>query len=346
VQSEIAKEISDKLRLRLTGVEQQRLTKHSTENAEAYQFYLKGYHYLYKFTDEDIKKSLEHFQQAIEKDSNYAPAYAGLAEAYVIGTLNMNPAEVGPKAKAAAQRALAIDPTLADAHYAMALVSFRYEKDWLTAEKEFQQAIMLKPSYAMAYDWYGYILAMEGRFEQALAEYQRGLETDPLSANINTDIGTCYYWSHRYDQAAEQLQKTLELDPTFPPAINYRAATYAAKGQYAEALGVLDKFKTSQGIFIASSLTGYIYAKWGKKAEALRIINELNEQSKSSYVLPESFAYIYAGLGEKDQAIMWLQKSCHQSSLYLQSIKVEPMFDELRSDPRFPDLVRCVGLTP
>jgi predicted Zn-dependent protease len=235
---------------------------------------------------------------------------------------------------------------MADAHYAMALVSFRYDKDWATAEKEFEQAIRLNPNYAMAYDWYGYILAMEGRFDQALAQYRRGLETDPLSANINTDIGTCYYWSRRYDQAAEQLQKTLELDPTFPPAINYRAATYAAKGQYAEALGVLDKFKTSQGIFVASSLTAYIYAKWGKKAEALRILNELHEQSKSSYVLPESFAYIYVGLGERDQAIVWLQKSCPQSSLYLQSIKVEPMFDELRSDPRFPDLVRCVGLTP
>ena len=344
LQSEIARDVSSKLKARLSGADAAKVAKNYTASPEAYHAYLKGYHYLYKFTDEDVKKSFDYFQQAIKEDTNYALAYAGLAEAYVIGTLNMNPAEVGPKATAAARKSLAIDPALAEAHYALALVSFRYNKDWLTAEREFQEAIRLKPGYAMAYDWYGYMLAMEGRFDDALEQYRLGLETDPLSTQILTDIGTCYYWSHRYDQAKQQFHKPLDLDPAFPPTLNYLAATYAVKGQYANAVRILDDFKESQGIFLGSGLRGYVYAKSGKRAEALRIINELNEQSKHGYVLPESYAFVYAGLGDKDQAIAWLQKSCDQSSLYLQSLKVEPMFDELRSDPRFTEVVRCVGV--
>jgi TolB-like protein/Flp pilus assembly protein TadD len=344
VQTQIADKISQTLKIRLTGVEQERLNRLSTENPEAYRAYLSGYHYLYKFTDEDIKKSFEYFQQAIEKDRNYAAAYAGLAEAYVIGTLNTNPEEVGPKATAAARRSLAIDPTLADAHYAMALVSFRYNRDWQTAEREFQEAIRLKPSYAMAYDWYGYILAMQGRFDEALEQYRRGLETDPLSIQIITDIGTCHYWAHNFDLADAQLKKAIELDPSFPPAINYQVSTYAAQGRYAEALRLLDKFAASQGIFVAASLRGYVYAKSGRRKEALSVIDELKEQSKNNYLLPESFAYIYSGLGDNDQAIRWLEQSCRQSSLYLQSIKVEPLFDDLRNDPRFAGVVSCVGV--
>ena len=345
VQGEIAKEISERLQLRLTGPEQARLTKHSTENAEAYELYLKGYHYVYKFDEEDIKKGIEYFKQAIEKDPNYAPAYAGLAEAYFQSTGYMNPAEAAPKAKEAAQRALAIDPTVADGHYALALVSLN-ERDWLTAERELQQAIKLKPSYALAYDWYGWTLAMMGRFDESFVQFKRGLEVDPLSLPINADLGQSYYWARRYDQSVEQLRKTLELDPSFTPTICNLAMTYAAQGQYQQAVAELNKVKDLEHDPINLGVLGYVYAKWGKKREAQQILDELKERSKSSYIPPQPFWQIYVGLGEKDPAFEWLLKDCHTAGSGDGNIKVDPMFDDLRSDPRFADALRCAGFTP
>ena len=179
----------------------------------------------------------------------------------------MNPAEAGPKAKEAAQRALAIDPTVADAHYALALVSLN-ERDWPTAESEFQQAIKLKPGYALAYDWYAWILAMMGRFDESFVQFKRGLEVDPLSLPINADLGQSYYWARRYDQSVEQLRKTLELDPSFTPTIHNLAMTYAAQGQYQQAVAELNKVKDLEHDPFNFGTLGYVYAKWGKKREA------------------------------------------------------------------------------
>jgi serine/threonine-protein kinase len=345
IQGELSQEISDRLSLHLSGAEREELAKHSTDNPEAYELYLKGYHSLYKFTDEGIKKSLDYFQQAIDKDPRYAPAYAGLAEAYLDTTSTMDAAGSSLKAKQAAQKAITLDASLAEAHYALALVSFQFDLDWSGAEREFQQAIKLKPNYALAYDWYGFYLGMLGRFDEAHAQFRRGLEIDPLSLPINTDICTVYYWQRRYDQALEQFRKTAELDPAFPPALESLAETYAAMGRYAEAIQAFEKVKAATTMFDTEAFIGYVYAKWGKRAEAERVLNTLQERSKKGFVASDALAMVYTGLGEKDKAFQAWQTSCRKIGA-LQAVKVEPIFDDLRSDPRFAELVRCVGLTP
>jgi eukaryotic-like serine/threonine-protein kinase len=346
LQSELAKEISEKLRLQLSGAERQRLAKQQTGNTEAYELYLRGYHSLSKFTDEGIRKSLDYFQQAIDKDPGYAPAYAGLAEAYLDSTSTMDPAEASLKAKQAAQKAIALDPSLADAHYALALVSFQYDLDWPAGEREFQQAIKLKPNYALAYDWYGFFLAMLGRFDEAHAQFKRGLEIDPLSLPLNADLGTCYYLERQYNRAIEQFRKTLELDPAFPPAIQFLAETYAAMGQYDKAIEELQPMMaTPSSAFGSRGFLGYVYARSGRKAEAERVLAQLQDEAKAKNLPADELALVYTGLGDKDKAFQAWRSSCRKIGT-IQAIKVDPIFDDLRSDPRFPDLVRCVGLTP
>ncbi len=345
VQSDLAKEISDRLRLRLRGSDRERLAKHSTENAEAYELYLKGYHSLYKFTDEDTRKSIGYFEQAIAKDPNYAAAHAGLAEAYLDSVYLGNPEVASARAKQAAERALALDAALPDAHYAMALVSFQYDLDWPTAEREFQQALRLNPGYALAHDWYGYFLGMEGRFDEARAALKRGLEIDPLSLPINADLGTLYYWERRYDESLEQIRKTLELDPNFPPAVQTLAQTHAAQGRYSEALQEFERIKSGTSSFGIDGFFGYVYAKSGKKDEARRVLERAQNESTTNYTGPQTMALIYMALGDKDKAFENWQRICHGINV-LEAIKVDPIFDTLRPDPRFADLVRCVGLTP
>lgn len=345
IQSELAREISEKLRLQLSGAERELLTRQPTENTDPYELYLRGYHSLYKFTDEGFKKSLDYFQQAIAKDPSYAPAYAGLAEAYLDSTTVMDAPEASARAKNAAQKAVALDASLAEAHYALALVSFQYDLDWPGAEREFKQAIALKPNFALAYDWYGFFLGMLGRFDEAYAQFKRGLEIDPLSLPLNTDVATCYYWQRRYNQAIEQFRKALDLDPTFPPALQFLAQTYTAMEQYAKAIEGFDKIKSTTTTFGAQGFVGYVYAKWGKRSEAERVLTQLQAQAKGSYGATDALAVVYTGLGDKDKAFQAWQSSCRKIGA-MQAVKVDPIFDDLRSDPRFPDLVRCVGLTP
>jgi Tfp pilus assembly protein PilF len=329
----------------LSGAERELLTKRATESTDAYELYLRGYHSLYKFTDEGFKKSLDYFQQAIAKDAGYAPAYAGLAEAYLDSTGVMNPAEASARAKDAAQKAVALDPTLAEGHYALALVSFQYDLDWSGAEREFKQAIKLKPSFALAYDWYGFFLAMLGRFDDAHSQFKQGLEIDPLSLPLNADVATCLYWQRRYDQAVEQFRKALELDPTFPPAIQFLAQTYTAMGQYARAIEEFDKIKSTSTYFGSQGFIGYVYAKWGKRSQAERVLAQLQAQAKGGNGATDVLAVLYTGLGDRDKAFQAWQSSCRKIGA-MQAVKVDPIFDDLRADPRFPDLVRCVGLTP
>jgi Tfp pilus assembly protein PilF len=345
VQSDLAKEISDHLRLQLSGVDRQRLTKQTTSNTEAYELYLRGYHSLLKFTDEDTAKSREYFQQAIDKDPNYAPAYAGLAEAYLNSTSMMDSAEASMHAKRAAEKAIALDPSLAEAHYALALVSFQYDLNWPAGEREFQQAIKLKPNYALAYDWYGFFLGMLGRFDEAHVQFRRGLEIDPLSLPLNTDLATCYYWERRYDEAIAQFNKTLEIDKEFPPALQFLAETYAASGQYDKALEVFARSNSATIMFGTQGFIGYVYARSGRKAEAERVLADVQARLRSRRVASEELAFIYTGLGDKDKAFEAWRATCRKIGS-VQAIKVDPIFDSLRSDPRFPDLVRCVGLTP
>ena len=349
VQEEIAKQISEKLRLKLTGEEQKRLTKHYTENAEAYRLYLLGRYYWNKQTLESLNKGIEFFQQAVDKDPNYALAYAGLADSYsLLGSTigGLSPKENFPKAKAAVLKALEIDDTLAEAQSALVLVRLRYDWDWPAAEREIKRAIELNPNYATTYQWYANYLAIMGRLDEAIAEEKRAQELDPLSLNINTIVARRFYDARQYDQAIEQCQKTLEMDPNFAQAHFTLGQAYEQKARYEEAIAALKKATTlSPGNPFNVSALGHVYAVSGQKSEAMKILDQLKELSRRRYISPHEIAIIYAGLGEKDQAFAWLEKAYADRSWRLPFLKVEPRFDSLRSDPRFTDLVRRVGLT-
>ena len=347
VQEDIAREVTGKLRLRLVGAEEKRLTSHVTENAEAYQHYLKGRYYWNKRTPDGIRKAIESFQQAIEKDPSYAPAYAGLADCYHVPANPLPPKDRMPLAKAAAMKALQLDDTLVEAHTTLARVLFVYDWDWPAAEKEFKRAIELNPRYAPAHQWYGGYLSATGRFREADAEKKRALELEPLSLVINFEVGLSSYFFRNYDQAIDQFQKTLELDANFPPPYTFLAASYEQKGMFEEAITAFHKAITIiQGPEKARAMAGLanVYAVSGRKNEAHKILAELQKFSEHGYVPATDTALIYAGLGDKDKTFAWLDKAYEEHSFALSNLNVEPRFDPLRSDPRFADLLRRIGL--
>ncbi len=345
IQREIAREIGEQLKLKVSGAEKG-LAKHYTESNEAYQLYLKGRFYWDKRTAEALKKSIEYFNQAIEKDPSFALAYAGLADCYVVPAIRLPPREAMPKAKAAAMRALELDETLAEAHASLGRVLAAYDWDWTNAEKEYKRAIELNPRYAVAHQWYGGYLALMGRSNEAIAERKRALELEPLSLTINFELGLAFYYARDYDQAIEQFQKTLELDQNFPPPRAFLPAAYEQKGMYGEAIAEFKKAIPLRGIsevgFLRAGL-GHIYAVSGKKSEARKVLAELKQLSEQGYVPATSVALIYAGLGEKDQAFAWLDKGYEQRAFQMQWLKIEPRWDNLRSDSRFEDLMRRIG---
>jgi TolB-like protein/DNA-binding winged helix-turn-helix (wHTH) protein/Tfp pilus assembly protein PilF len=347
VQEDIAREVTDKLRLRLASVDEKRLTAHGTENAEAYQLYLKGRYHWNKRTPDGIQKAIASFQQAIEKDPSYALAYAGLADCYHVPANPLPPRDKMPLAKAAAMKALQLDDTLVEAHTSLARVLFVYDWDWPGAEKEFKRAIELNSRYAPAHQWYGGYLTATGRFREADAEKKRALELEPLSLIINFEVGLASYFSRNYNQAIDQFQKTLELDANFLPPDTFLAAAYEQKGMLKEATTAFQKTITvAQGPAKtqAKAGLGYVYAVSGRKAEARKILAELQSLSERSYVPATEMALIYAGLGEKDKAFARLDRAYEEHSFSLSNLKVEPRFDPLRSDPRFADLLRHIGL--
>jgi serine/threonine-protein kinase len=347
VQAEIAREISDKLQVNLTAQEQKRLIKRYTDNTEAYEAYLKGRHYWNKRTAEDFKKSIEYFQQAIEKDPRYALAYAGLADSYILlATYNiLPPTEAIPKARMAAMKALEIDDELAEAHISLAAIEGELEWNWSIAEKEFKQAIKINPNYATAHLWYGEYLVVLGRFDEALAEIKRAHQLDPLSLVVNIALGDVFYYTRRYDEAIEQYGKTLEIDSNFAFAYSYLGSAYLQKGMYAEAIAKLEKARElSGGEPLIVAWLGYAFALTGEKDKARAMLNELKERSKREYISPYCLAIIYAGLDKKEQAFEYLQKAYEERSSWLLRLKAEPKFDSLRSDQRFADLLQRVGL--
>jgi TolB-like protein/DNA-binding winged helix-turn-helix (wHTH) protein/Flp pilus assembly protein TadD len=346
IQREIAREITEKLKPRVSG-EEKGLAKHYTESNEAYQLYLKGRFYWNKRTEEALKRSIEYFNQAIEKDPSFALAYAGLADCYVVPANRQAPREAMPKAKAAAMRALELDETLAEAHASLARVLAVYDWDWTSAEKEYKRAIELSPRYATAHQWYGGCLEAMGRNNEAMAERKKALELDPLSLIINFELGLAFYYTRDYDRAIEQFQKTLELDQNFRPVHAFLPAAYEQKGMYGEAIArfknAIPLKESSEVTFLRAGL-GHVYGVSGKKSEARRLLDELKHLSAQEYVPAPNIALIYAGLGEKDQAFAWLNKGYEDRSFQMQWIKIEPRWDSLRSDPRFQDLMRRVGL--
>jgi serine/threonine protein kinase/TolB-like protein/Tfp pilus assembly protein PilF len=348
-QREIAREIVEKLRLKVSG-EEKGLAKHYTESNEAYQLYLRGRFYWNKRTEEGMRKSLEYYQQSIERDPNFALAYSGLADAYDLlgapdATGAMPPDEAMPKAKAAALKALKIDDTLAEPHVSLAHVKYYYDRDWATAEREYQRAIELNPNYPTAHQWYAVYLMSAGRFDEAVAKNRRAQELDPLSLPINMTLGWVLLTARQNDQSVEQLRKTLEMDPNFALAHHRLGMAYEQQGKYEEAIAEFKQvINLTSGKPLGIAALSHAYAMSGQRAEAQKLLAELQEQSKVRFVSPTSVAVIFAALGDKDQAFAWLEKADKERDGILVRLKVDSRFDSLRSDPRFADLVRRVGL--
>jgi DNA-binding SARP family transcriptional activator len=349
VQEEIAREITAKLRLRLSGEEKGRLIRRHTENTEAYHAYLRGQYFWNKRTTRWLKKSVGYFQQAVKFDPTYAVAYTGLSDAYTLLVTweALTPEEGFAKAKEAAAMALEIDEGLGEAHASLAHAML-HNWEWTGAEREFKQAIELHPGYAMARDWYAEYLAAVGRFSEAIAQAKRAQEFDPLSLISNTDVGWMLYYARRYDEAVEQYRKTLELDPNFLLAHLQLGQVYIQKGMYDEALKELQEAFDLSGKsgLTEMMLLGYAYAVSGREGEVREMLAGLDELAGGRYFSSYRVALIYAGLGEKEAAFEWLERAYDRHDAKLIWLKVDPMLDGLRSDPRFTELLRRVSLTP
>ena len=317
LQGDLAKEITAALRTRLTSEDEKRVTKNYTTNPEAYQLYLQGRFWWNKRSEEGYNKAIEYFEQAIQKDPNYALAYAGLADCYT--TLGINgvraPNDVVPKAKEAAQKALEIDDTLVEARPSLAAIKGNFEYDWSGAVKDFQQAIALNRNYAESHQFYGYMLAKMGRLAEALAENRRAVELDPLSAVMNLNLGQDFYYERQSDQAIEQLRKSVELDPNYTTAHQYLGLAYLQKSMNKEAMAEFEKaVAISPDNPTAITRFGYGYAVAGRRAEAQKVLDQLNQLSKQKYVSAELVALVYVGLGDKDRAFESLQKAYEDRS--------------------------------
>jgi tetratricopeptide (TPR) repeat protein len=308
---------------------------------------LKGRFYWNKRTEDNFRKGIEHFQQAIEVDPDYAQAYAGLADSYILlGYYGAYaPDDVMPKAKAAAVKALELDDSLAEAHNSLAYILYVYEWKWSASEKEFKKAIKLNPKYATAHHWYAFKLAAIGRHADAIAEMKLARELDPLALIINTEVGWAYYFARQYDKAIEQYQKALEMDPSFGVAHMFLGTSYIQQGRYDEGISELLRARELSGGGM-TGLLGHAYARAGKKDAALKTIDELAQPSAGSYASPYHLALVYAGLGETENTLDLLEQAYAERSLFLAWLNVEPMFDSIRSDPRFADLVKRIGLEP
>lgn len=345
LQNRVSSAIVNEIRINLTPAEQERLAKNPAVAPEAYENYLKGRYYWNKRSDENLTRAIEYFEQATHQDTQYALAYAGLSDCYAIisaeifGT--MPAAVAAPKAKDAATRALAIDPTLSEAETSLATVKFNYDWDWNGAAAGFAKAIQDNPSYATAYQRYSLYLIAMGRTADSVAQINKARELDPLSISINFSLGWRFYMSRQYDRAIQQLRNTLEMDPSYELPHLVLGMSYAKNGDFALAIPELRKaVELSHGTPLMTSALANAYARSGNKAEAERLLADLSAESKKQYVSPYYFAVIYAGLGKSEEAIDWLDKAYADRSNGLVFLKVEPELDDLRSNPRFVALQR------
>ncbi len=345
VESEIAKTIAETLRAKLTDSEEHALSFKPTADPAAHQLYLKGRYFWNKRTGDDLKKALDYFNQAIAADPKYALAYTGAAEAYVLLPIfaEGTPQESYPKAKEAAKKALELDDTLAEAHTSLAMAICYYDFDLAKATREFQRAIALDPSYATAHQWYGITLMALGRSDEAIAERKRAVELDPLSLINNVALGNTYRIARRYDGAIEQLRKTLEMEPGFYYTHWSLGRALEAKGALDAAIGEYQKARALNDDPWVLALLAHAYAYSGNKTEAVKILNQLKELSKQRYVSAYNFAIVYLGLGDKEEALHWLEKSYQDRAgddiLY---IRGDSLLDPLRGDPRFEKLANQI----
>jgi TolB-like protein/Tfp pilus assembly protein PilF len=349
LQDDLPREIAEKLRMRLTGDEKQRLAKRYTEDAEAYRCYLKGRYYWNKRSPEGAQKAVNYFQQAIDKDPAYALAYAGLADAYTHFSFFIvaPPRDAMPRAKAAATKALEIDDHLAEAHVSLGYISFAYDWDWSAAGKHFGQALALNPTYTKAHNWYPFYLSSRGRSQEALAVAKGALDLDPASPAVSHNLAVQFYLARKFDQAIEQCQKTIEMDANFAVAYQVLGQAYLARGMNREALPVLEKYsEVSRRGVDSVALLGYTHARLRERSLALQMLEQLKAASKEHFVPSFFFALVYAGLEDKDQAFSWLEKGCEERYTRFAYLKLEALWDPLRSDPRFSELIRRVGIPP
>jgi eukaryotic-like serine/threonine-protein kinase len=353
VQDEVSRKISENLRVRLTGEDEEKLAKRYTKDAEAYQLYLKGRYFWNKRSEEGFRKGIDYFKLAEEKDPTYALAFSGLADSYaLLGDIGVAaPIEEMPKAKAAAQKAVDADPTLAEAYTSRAFVKLSYDWDWLGAESDFRQALKLNPKYPTAHQWYASYLMQMGKFDRAKAELEEAHKLDPLSPIISANIGLYSYYKHNYDEAISKYNLTLQNNPGFWVARHYLGLAYVQKRMYAEAIAELrgvigapgDNGPIPDQVIETEAETsaslGFAYAMAGKRDEALSILNRLEALSHRRYVSGLYFAVVYAGLRDNDKAIAYLKKAYESKHPGLVLIRIDPIFDGLRSDDRFKELV-------
>jgi eukaryotic-like serine/threonine-protein kinase len=347
IQDEISDEISGKLRLKLTRAEKKRLTKRQTDDAEAYRLYLKGRHHWNRWTEDGFCKAIEYFQQAIEKDPSYALAHAGVADAYVLLGWNsyLAPKEAFPKGRFAAMKALRLDPDLGEAHAPLAAVLWLHDWQWKEAQSEFMRSLELNPSYATANHWYAEYRMTMGWHEDAVARMKKSQELDPLSLIISVAIGWACYMGKRYDDAIEQVRRTVELEPNYPVTYWILGLLLRKMGHYERAINEGEKgVRLSGGSPLMSAALAQSLATAGKRDQAIRILDDLRALAGQKYIAPYFFAGIHAGLGEDDRALEYLEKSYEERSHWLIYLHIDPGMDALRSNPRFEDLLRRVGL--
>ena len=345
IESNVAKTIAEKLQAKLTGTEERAISAKPTENVEAHQLYLQGRYFWNRRTGENLKKALSYFQQAVEKDPGYALAYTGIADSctlipvYGAGA----PHDYYPRAKAAAEKALQLDDMLGEAHTSLANVLFRYF-ELAESTREFERSIELNPNYATAHQWYGRLmLLMIGQFDRAIAEVKRAVELDPVSPIIHADLGTVYTFARRYDEAIEQFRRALELDPQFYWGHRQLGLALELKGDPGNAIAEYQKALQLSDDPRVLAFIGHAEASTGRQSEARAILVKLTEIAKTRYVSGYSFAVIHLALGERDQALEWLEKDARERNGFeINFVKVDPYLDPLRGDPRFEALVSNV----
>ncbi len=344
VESEIAKTIADTLQAKLSGSEKMAISKEPTVNSEAYELYLKGRFFWNKRTSVDLPKSVEYYNQAIEKDPNYALAYAGLADAYVlypdygVGT----PAEFYPKAKEMATKALALDSTLGEPHAALGSAYANFDRDFAKSIQEFERSIQLNPNYATAHQWFDTTLLAMGHVDRAIAESKKANELDPLSLIVNADLAFVYLYARRFDDALAQSRKTLEIDPNFHVVRGYLGEALQLKNQLAEALPEFRAAAAATDEPYSHALLGQACARAGLRDEAQKILAQLEEQSHTKFVTGWGLAVVRLALGDKDGAIAGLETAFDQHAAEILALQYDPLFDDLHGDPRFEALVQKI----
>jgi serine/threonine protein kinase/tetratricopeptide (TPR) repeat protein len=348
IQDEISLAVVNNLKVKLLGKQKAKLIKRHTEAIDAYSLYLKGRYFWNKRTEESLKKAVGYFEQAIEKDPDYALAYAGLADSYILLAEYslLPPKDAFPTAKAAVMTALEIEETLAEAHTSLAFVKTFSDWDWMGAEKEFKQAIELNPGYATAHQWYAEHLTMAGRYAEAMAELKRAKELDPLSLIIGVASAVTLFCGTRlYDRVIEECQKVLEMDPNFGGALNVLGMVYRERAMYEKAIESFQKARTfDEGNTWVTGELGHAYAVSGNKSQAQKVLDELEQLSKRSYIPPDNIALVYLGLGKINLTFEYLEKAYEDRSVGMCWLKADPIFDSLRSDPRFTALLKRIGL--